>query len=109
MQRFRIFLVRWANSSDVLGLHDQSDAVPGNEMTRQARHWPIIAGVWFRLRKHTAAVLLVLKAAGPEASVKAPIIVFVLRIILSAYVGGLAPGLVSTMLAVHLLYPASDE
>jgi hypothetical protein len=44
--------------------------------------------------------LLVLKAAGPEASVKAPIIVFVLPIILSAYVAGLAPGLVSTMLAV---------
>jgi K+-sensing histidine kinase KdpD len=48
----------------------------------------------------TAAVLLALKAAEREASVNAPIIVFVLPIILSAYVAGLAPRLVSTMLAV---------
>jgi len=46
----------------------------------------------------TGATILVLEAAGPEVPAKAPIIVFFFPIILSAYVGGLVPGLLSTAL-----------
>ncbi|HMD96803.1 MAG TPA: PAS domain S-box protein [Terriglobia bacterium] len=48
----------------------------------------------------TAAVLLVIEALGPEASTNTPVIVFLIPIIFSAYLGGLFPGLVSTALAV---------
>jgi PAS domain S-box-containing protein len=41
----------------------------------------------------------VLEAAGPDVPVKTPVIVFMFPIILSAYVGGLAPGLLATALS----------
>jgi signal transduction histidine kinase len=47
----------------------------------------------------TAAVLLVIEALGPEATTNTPVIVFLIPIIFSAYLGGLFPGLVSTALA----------
>src|SRR5579863_821397 len=48
----------------------------------------------------TAAMLLVIDALGPDAASKTPIIVFVVPIVLSAYAGGLLPGLLATVLAV---------
>jgi len=57
----------------------------------------------------TAATLLVLEAGAPEVPASAPIIVFVLPVILSAYIGGLVPGLLSTALAtltsIYLVLP----
>jgi len=47
----------------------------------------------------TAAVLLVIQALGAEASTNTPVIVFLIPIIFSAYLGGLVPGLVTTALA----------
>jgi PAS domain S-box-containing protein len=57
------------------------------------------------------ATLLVIEAAGPEAGSNAPVIMFIVPIVLSAYVGGLAPGLVSTALVTlvsiyYILPPA---
>jgi PAS domain S-box-containing protein len=50
----------------------------------------------------TAAVLLVIEALGHEASTNMPVIVFIIPIIFSAYVGGLVPGLISTALSVFV-------
>ena len=48
----------------------------------------------------TTAVLLVLEASGPSVSGNAPVILFMFPVMLSAYIGGLLPGLGSTALAV---------
>jgi len=48
----------------------------------------------------TAAVLLVLEAAGPGVSTNAPVILFLFPVMLSAYIGGLLPGLASTGLVL---------
>jgi len=47
----------------------------------------------------TAATLLVVEAAARGEPVNTPVIVFVLPILLSAYAGGLVPGLLSTVLS----------
>jgi PAS domain S-box-containing protein len=47
----------------------------------------------------TAVTLLVVEAAARGQAVNAPVIVFVLPILLSAYAGGLVPGLLSTVLS----------
>jgi PAS domain S-box-containing protein len=56
-----------------------------------------------------AATLLVIEAAGLEAATNAPVVVFILPIVLSAYVGGLAPGLVSTasatLVSIYFMLP----
>jgi len=46
----------------------------------------------------TAAVLLVLEASGPRIASNAPVILFLFPVTLSAYIGGLLPGLASTAL-----------
>ncbi len=61
----------------------------------------------------TAAVLLVIEALGPEASSNTPVIVFIIPVIFSAYIGGLVPGLVSTTLAagvtVYFILPPTHS
>jgi PAS domain S-box-containing protein len=47
----------------------------------------------------SGAVLLALLGGGPDVPSSAPLIVFLLPIILSAYVGGLGPGLLATVLS----------
>ena len=47
----------------------------------------------------TAVTLLVVEAAARDVPGKTPVIVFVFPILLSAYVGGLAPGLLATVLS----------
>ena len=47
----------------------------------------------------TAVTLLVVEAAARGQAVNAPVIVFVLPILLSAYAGGLVPGRLSTVLS----------
>ncbi len=61
----------------------------------------------------TAAVLLVIESLGPEATTNTPVIVFLIPIIFSAYLGGLVPGLVSTALAalvtVYFILPPTHS
>jgi PAS domain S-box-containing protein len=47
---------------------------------------------------------LVLEGGGPDVSVKTPVVIFVIAIVLSAYVGGLAPGLLATVLSTLAAY-----
>src|ERR1017187_4020777 len=48
----------------------------------------------------TATLLLMVEGLGPDVPIKTPVTVFLIPIVLSAYVGGLAPGLLSTALAI---------
>jgi len=48
----------------------------------------------------TAAMLLVVEGLGPDVATKTPVVMFLIPIVVSAYVGGLGPGLLSTALAV---------
>ena len=61
----------------------------------------------------TTVALLVIEAAGPESAVNAPVIVFMFPIILSAYVGGLKPGLfatvIATLAAVYFVLPPTHS
>ncbi|MGA2964231.1 MAG: PAS domain S-box protein [Candidatus Korobacteraceae bacterium] len=48
----------------------------------------------------TATLLLLVEGLGPNVPIKTPVAVFLIPILLSAYVGGLAPGLLTTALAI---------
>ncbi len=72
-----------------------SDAPPGLAPTPSQPWW---FAYGFALIS-TGATLLVLQGLGPEGYSNAPIIIFVFPIILCAYVGGLGPGLLSTLLS----------
>ena len=51
----------------------------------------------------TVTLLILIQALGPEATNNPPVIVFLIPIIFSAYLGGLIPGLVSTALNTSMV------
>ena len=83
-----------------------SSAAPPGQAPAAIRAWLFAYGIAV---VSTGATVLVLQALGPAGALNLPVIIFVFPIILSAYVGGLGPGLLSTLLStaasVYILLP----